>query len=201
MVKRYCCLKNIILVSVVSLITVGCLKDDDATVLLPLPIGDVEGVEVPADFFDNININEGTAPPDIKGSYVADSVTIEYASDDYWNGEFYSLFMRFASIEGRNITNYKEKQKSSSAETSYARVIGNGNDFTVYFIMDMSDNAEHWKCKTLTVISGTLQSDGIANFQYANAMLEKDDPYNKIMEVGEYHVFNNRDGIVALREW
>ena len=193
---------NVIVLSfLMIMLFAGCIKDDNATVLLPLPIGDIEGVDVPAGLLDYIHINEGVNPPDIKGCYMADSVTIEYASDDYWNDEFYGLFMKFASVEGRNITKYNERQKNSAAEATLARVIGSGNNFTVYFVMDMSDDIEHWTCKTLTIISGTLQSDGIANFQYANAMLEKNDPYNKIMEVGEYHVFNNRGGVVALHEW
>lgn len=179
----------------------GCLKNDDATVLLPLPIGDVVGVDPPPGMLDDIQINEGTAPPDIVGNYVADSMTIERASDDYWNAEFYNLYMSFTNVVGRNFTTYKERQSTSSATSSLARIIGSGNDFTVYFVMEMSDPVEQWKCKTFTVISGTLTSQGIANFQYSNAMLEKNDPLDKLMNVGEYHVYNNRGGIVMSRDW
>lgn len=126
-------------------------------------------------------------------------MAIDYASDGYWNDDYYTLYMSFTSVVGRHTTTYIERQNSSSATTSYSRVIGSGNDFTVYFLSDMSDSIEHWSCTMLTIISGAVSSAGIDNFQYSNAMIEKNDPYHKIMDVGEYHVLNIR-GRLARRE-
>ena len=179
----------------------SCIKDDNATVLLPLPIGDIQGVTLPDGMIDHIHVNEGTDPPGIMGKYVADAMTIDFASDEYWNNEFYTLYMSFTSVVGRHTTTYLEKQNSSSASTTYSRVIGSGNDFTVYFISDMADPRESWSCKMLTIISGTVSSSGIDNFEYSNAMIEKTDPYNKIMAAGDYHIFNNNGKLVRRAEW
>lgn len=184
-----------------SLLTNSCLKEDDATVLLPLPVGTIVGVDIPEGLLDHVQINEGTNPPSIEGYYMATPVQIEYASDNYWNAEYYNLYMAFSATEGRNNVAYRERQNNSTGSSTIGRIIGDGDDFTLYFTSTMKDDNEHWSCKTLTIISGSVAEGGIAHFQYANAMLEKEDPNHHIMEVGEYHVLHDGDEFVDIHPW
>lgn len=180
------------------LLFTGCLKDDDETVLLPIPASKILGIDLPEDFENHFHVNEGSNPPDVFGRFLATPMVVEYASDGYFNPEFYDLSFEFSHLYGRNTTMYGERQHSSSGRGTNAQVIGSGNDFTVFFYSELQDQIEQWKCKTATIISGTLLSNGISNFQYANIMIEKDDPLGKIMEVGQYHIFHDEDGFVEM---
>ena len=179
----------------------SCLKEDDATVLLPLPIGEIYGVDLPQGMLDHIGVNEGTTPPDVDGAYLASPLTLEYASDNYWNDDYYDLYVAFTQVEGRLRTTYRESQSQTSGTAPEARIIGSGNSFTVYFTSQMRNDAEQWSCTTLTIISGRLTSQGIEDFQYCNAMLSKNDPLNKIMAVGDYHVFSTKGVPAVPYQW
>ena len=103
MIKKF---KFHMLITCILALFSGCIKDDDATVLLPLPLGDIQGVKVPDGMLDFIQVHEGTTPPEIKGKYVADLMSIEYASDGYWNDDFHTLYFSFTSVVGRHTTTY-----------------------------------------------------------------------------------------------
>ena len=179
----------------------SCLKDSQDTVLLPLPVGTIYGVDLPEGLTDHIKVHDGIDPPSLEGSFWATPMEVEYASDGYWNGEYYDLYIAFTAMDSRNVTSYREKQNSSSGVSSKARVIGSGNNFTAYTEVEMQDPKEDWWCKVLTIITGTVEGNGIEDFQYANVMLEKRDPYNKLMEVGEYHILHDKDNHVVNYEW
>lgn len=180
------------------LLLVGCMKEDTETVLLPIPAREVVGIPLPEGFDNHFQVNEGPNPPDIAGLFLATPMKLDYASDGYYNPRFYDLTFGFSHLYGRNTTDYGESQGGSVGSAIPAQVIGNGNKFTVYFISNMKDDEEMWSCKTATLISGTLESDGISDFQYANVMIEKKDPFGKIMDAGQYHVFHDDDNFVSV---
>lgn len=192
---------TILFVSVGILLFSSCLKEDNATVLLPLPIGYIYGVDIPDGMLDHIAVNQGTDPPNIEGKYLATPLTLEYASDNYWNDDFFDLYLAFTRVEGRLKTTYRESQSQMTGTAPQAKVIGQGNNFTVYFTTSMKNDEENWSCTTLTIISGRLTLQGIADFQYSNAMLSKNDPENKIMPVGAYHVFNTQGNVATHCQW
>ena len=180
---------------------VSCLKKDDATVLLPLPIGVIYGVDVPDGMLDHISVYEGTDPPNVEGRYLASPMTLQFASDQYWNDDFFDLYLAFTEVKGRLRTSYKETQSNTSGDAPEARIIGRGDHFTVYFTTTLNDNTLHWSCTTLTIISGKLTPEGIDDFQYANAMLSKTDPDHILMDVGQYHVFTTQGRPAVPYQW
>lgn len=192
--------RSIYLSLFISLFFSSCLKDEESTVLLPLPIGYIQGIDFPEGMLDQMQVNEGTHPPEIGGRFWAQPALV-YASDNYWNDNYYDLFFAFDNIFGRLSTAYKEKQSTSQSASTLARVIGDGDNFTVYFTNEMKDPVEDWECTTATIISGTMAPQGISNFEYGTTLIKKRDPHNKLMPEGSYHIFKNSNPIALRQNW
>jgi len=171
-------------------------------------IEDVIPEEVLDKWGEYIDIHRGTTPPDVTGCYFLDPQETVYC-EDQGNGGYdpgtlvYSLYIRLYDQDRRNNTISMQEMSSnqwSESEGNGAFIMGEGNDFTIFF--DMEGTAENIYYRTATVISGTKTSAGIKDLKYAFVMTDKgDDPENKLMRVGVYRVFRDQDGLSVNATW
>ena len=52
-----------------------------------------------------------------------------------------------------------------------------------------------------TIISGTMTSEGIKDYYYGILMLDKRDPNNKRMKIGDFRIFKDGDGLSVPTTW
>lgn len=167
--------------------------------------------EIRSQLEDLMPIYSGTTPPDISGEFLCDNTVLVGSSleDDSFaiNNSSYKwsdLYLAFIKSNGKYI--YKEQNGSSSGGaddvTVTVTVVGKNKNFTAFFtdsVSDVSDN--NYTATASTVISGTMNSDGISDFYYAFIMLEKTDPNNVLVPVNTYRVFNDGDGLAENYNW
>lgn len=83
---------------------------------------------------------------------------------------------------------------------SGAFISGSGNNFTIYF--DMSGESNGIKTKRAFIVSGTKTDAGIKNLTTGFIMKEKGpDPDHKLVEVGTYRFFKDKDGMSEATSW
>ena len=79
-------------------------------------------------------------------------------------------------------------------------ISGADNHFTAYFKEEGSINGV-WT-KAATFISGTITEEGIKDAYYGLLMLDKGpDPYGRVMKVGYYRIYKDRDALSQSAEW
>lgn len=179
----------------------SCLKNYNSTIALP-EIGTAANVipeEIRDEFESKMEIYEGTNPPDITSSFVIADNKLHYSSDGY-NGNFADIYMKFYNKRG-NRYEYESKQRDSHGEASGVVVIGSGDSFTAYFTEyeDYGDGVT-WSVSA-DLISGKMTSNGIRDIRHAFIMLEKNDPDDKLMDINEYRVFYDGDGLASFVDW
>ncbi|MDR2594821.1 MAG: hypothetical protein LBC87_08655 [Fibromonadaceae bacterium] len=154
------------------------------------------------DIEKTMTIYSGTTPPDISGQYMADNLILIGSSI---SGEKLDNLadLYFAFVKGSNgALLYREKQSDSYAASDNVRVevVGSGNNFTAYF--ESVGESRGISTRMSTLISGTLTTSGIKNFNYAFVMLEKgSDPNNSLVPVNTYRVFKDGDGLAERYDW
>lgn len=187
-----------------SLVLNSCLDKQSGIIALPTSSdGEVDERVIPAEirttFSSYVNLYEGTTPPTITGCYEITPMTTVYCSDErgYEPGHVINdMKVYFGEQTNRGIIlEYKEQENSSTAVANNVQITGYGPYFTAYFINYGTGNDGVTTTKQSTVISGELTSNGIRNIQYAFIMLEKNDPYDKMMPVNAYRVFKDGDGM------
>lgn len=191
------------LLSVCCIMISGCLKKEGETIALP-SIGtatDVIPLEIRQEFDTHMDIYEGTTPPDISGTYLMAPNKLYYASDsDKAPSSFADSYFAFFNKQG-NTYEYKSKQSSSTGHSPLVTVIGSGDTFTAYFTeRSQKDDGVTWSVMA-TLLSGRVTTRGIEDIKYAFIMLDVNDPYDQIMEVNEYRVFYDGDGVAASTYW
>lgn len=193
-------LLNSVLMSLACTMLSGCLKQGNVTIALP-EIGTASNVipdEIRDEFESKMDIYEGTNPPDITCSFVIAENELYYSSDGYVS-RFSDKSMKFYDKRG-NRYKFKMKQNTSRSESTDVVVIGSGDNFTAYYTKRTEDDDNTWSV-TADLISGTMSSNGIRNIKHAFIMLEKYDPANVLMEVNEYRVFIDGDGLASFVDW
>lgn len=151
-----------------------------------------------------MTIYDGVNPPNVEGIYLMSPQKLVYDSTNNFDTDhkFADLIMNLFNQNSKNNTiDYKERQGSNlSASGNGAFISGEGNNFSIYF--NTSGNSNGISYKTALVVSGTISSDGIRNLYYAFVMTDKgSDPEHTIMNVGDYRVFKDGDGLAVNSEW
>ena len=83
---------------------------------------------------------------------------------------------------------------------SGAFISGSGNNFTIYF--DQVGESSGILVKQAYIVSGTKTSTGIKNLTTGFIMKEKGpDPNHKLVEVGTYRFFKDKDGMSESSSW
>lgn len=194
---------RLLILSIMALwVFTGCLKDYNTTVALP-ELGSAANVipeEIRTEFESKMDIYEGLNPPDITCSFVMSKNTLLYSSDNYSGTSFVDHYMRFYNKNG-NTYEYRAKEKTSEAHSPSVVVIGSGDSFTAYFTSERIDSEYNTRSVTANLISGTITSSGIRNIKHAFIMLEKYDPNSRLMDVNEYRIFFDADGLAEFEDW
>lgn len=208
-------IRKISLLACCSLLMTACLKDSNLTVMLPT--GTVSNNVIPDEIrdllTDHITIYEGNDLPDIEGYFLVDELQSLYCSDEGHGGfepghRFADEYIYFGPVSSAGlIYDYEEKQANTHATSDLVQVMGEGNNFTAYFVaegyadMDGDGEEETWS-KASTVMSGTISSEGIHNWRMAFIMVDKKDPLSKLMAVNEYRVFTEADNLASrIEKW
>lgn len=160
-----------------------------------------------------IPIYDGVNPPNIDGVYVITPMQITYDTtgnyDPGYDG-FAPTYIKFYNQdERRNSLDFLEKQVwegtiIGESESPGSYISGEGDNFTVFFNTTGTSYLDSYNVdtKTALVISGTKTSSGISNIYYAFVMVDKsDDPSHRIMDVGEFRVFMDGDGLAEPSSW
>ena len=194
---------------VIAIGLTGCLREGIDTIALPF--GKIpEGVipqEIREQFEEHMPIYEGVTPPDITGKYLAEPFRLVYTSDGQFSpGDVFAPdYFSFQNQTASGMAMYSESQASGVAVAPEVYVVGNANNFSAYFIAEQTRYDDYGDVtstsKMSTIISGTVTEEGIENFRYAFVMLEKDDPYDELMDVNEYRVFEDGDGLAIRYDW
>ncbi len=190
-----------------SILFSGCLKSHDDTIVLPTFTGEISDAVIPTeirDQFENyMNIYEGQNPPDISGEYLCKPLMIVYTSDGQFDyGDLFAdMYFAFEKNNSSEILQYRGKQGGSTTIANNVMVVGEGNNFTAYFISDSENLEDGTTYRKATLISGTVTNSGITNFQYAFIMLDKYDPEHTLMDVNEYRIFKDQDGLATRYYW
>lgn len=177
-IKRVALLSVGLFLSAVAL--TGCLKDGDDTIVLPLPDGTIpESVvsrEVQESLRENgFNINVGLTPETVDGKFVADTLLLDFASDNDMVRNVVDVEMTFSKQLKRGLIKYVEKQRTAaggSMTSIYedAYIIGTGKNFTVYCMQEDrggETDGINYSVRVIKLISGTITSQGIKDCQYA----------------------------------
>ena len=190
------------------------------------PVADVDSITfvkaldttIPQDLLDELDdympIYYGDTPPNIEGVYREHTTTLVYdSSGGYSPGSTFidMIFKFFNQDMMNNVLDYRALEvytdgSIASDETSLeSYIMGNGNNFTVYF--NISGNIYYGQDYDLTmkqaiIISGTKAEDGIRNQYYSFVMVDKsDDPDHTIVDVGTIRVFYDSDGWSETTTW
>jgi hypothetical protein len=146
-------------------------------------------------------INDGRDPPDITGTYLADSlVLLDSNFDDFYSpgDPFADMEIQFYSqaSDGTVLVSYDQSGLEWGTGIG-AFISGEGNDFTVYAQIT-GTSSDGIDFEDAMVFSGTLTPSGIANFAYGLLLTDKSyDPYDYLIDVGDARVFDENDGLAA----
>ena len=146
-------------------------------------------------------INLGTTPPNIEGSYSIAPFELEFTDVPdpvYVPGHVITGYQyRFYDQKGVNVkTDYENKDffVQEKALGKGTIISGSGNKFTVFMEVD-GEHVGEATYKNLALLSGEVTPQGIKNFKYGFYMMQKDDPYNKLMPVGATRIWFDNDFI------
>ena len=171
---------------------------------------------IPQDLIDQLQpympIYFGDTPPNIEGVYYNHTQTLVYDSTDgYSPGDtFVDQYLKFLNQDIiNNILDFEvcEYQNGWTYSHSYSYesyIMGNGNNFTVFFnILGTSYHDDYdVNVREAILVSGTKVNGGIDNLYYAFIMVEKsDDPYPHVVPEGTIRVFKDGDGWSPLTSW
>lgn len=138
----------------------------------------------------------------ISAQFVCSPELLVYASDSLYNpgDRFDDVYFAFVGQSSSNIVQYYERQGSSTSYSGEAQIIGEGNDFTVYFYEDgqFTDGKTFRKA---TIISGTWTDEGVKDYEICFVMLDKQDANNDLMRVNYYRVYRDGDGMASKCHW
>lgn len=125
-----------------------------------------------------MTIHEGTNPPNIEGIFSTGILEMIYTSlkdDSYPIGqEIESYRFKFYEQEGTKVkTDYINEAITANDQARGRGTIisGNGNKFTAYLDMNITDL--EIKTRDVSVLSGEITPEGIKNFQYGFLKIEK----------------------------
>lgn len=155
---------------------------------------------------NGMTINEGTNPPNIEGIFATGILKMIYTSLNYdtfpIGKEIESYRFRFYEQRGTKIkTDYiNEDILANDQATGRGTIIsGNGNKFTAYLDMDITDI--EIKTRDVSVLSGEITPEGIRNFQYAFLKMEKTGDFSeRMVPVGTIRIWISKDKLAIKKQ-
>ena len=155
---------------------------------------------------NGMTINEGTNPPNIQGIFATGILKMIYTSLNYdtfpIGKEIESYRFKFYEQRGTKIkTDYiNEDILANDQATGRGTIIsGNGNKFTAYLDMDITDIER--KTRDVSVLSGEITPEGIKNFQYAFLKMEKTGDFSeRMVPVGTIRIWISKDKLAIKKQ-
>lgn len=143
-------------------------------------------------------INRGTNPPVVEGTYhvspfILKSSNIPYDQPGY---QFADLDITFSDFNQNDLSlkiSYDNGPEHGEGIGAY--IMGSGNKFTIVTQMKVYYNTDQDSAMIDFIYSGTLKSDGIKDFYYANFMIDNfGNESNVWIENGQGRVIYDQDG-------
>lgn len=169
--------------------------------------------EIPEEYLRQMRpympIYSGNTPPSIEGTYLLCKDILVYDSNNYyepghWFMDYITDFshqdMTKNTIFFRGEERY-EKTVNSKSDWTEAIVLGKDNNFTVFIIDNSKYNDGYTTFKTANIFSGTKTNNGIKGLYRGIVVLDKNDPNNILMNVGEFRIFKDEDGLSEPTSW
>ncbi|MBN2322615.1 MAG: hypothetical protein JXQ30_02675 [Spirochaetes bacterium] len=168
--------------------------------------GQVQGI-ISDDQLDQLKshglpINEGLTPPNIEGIYVADELICTYDSGGYFGGSLISDY--YYKIEDQTDQNtftfsYRTESGSDEALGKGSFISGSDQNFSLFVEVEgVSVGVPDITYKQVKVYSGTLTTEGLANWNYGFILTYKsDDPEPRLMAVNDHRIFDEQDDLVS----
>lgn len=171
--------------------------------------------EIPVEYLSKMSaympIYAGSTPPSIEGTYLMNPCVLVYNSDlnsSYKPGKIFNDYI--AKYTNQNMTKntatyqYEERNKNvdvtSKSDEAEAKVLGEGNNYTTYTIVETTNTDGSWT-KMATILSATVTAEGLRNFYEGILMLDKKDPNNTRMDIGVFRIFKDEDGLSEPTTW
>ncbi|MDR1341238.1 MAG: hypothetical protein LBK58_14465 [Prevotellaceae bacterium] len=142
----------------------------------------------------------GGSPPAIAGTYKMAPCILKASNfrDNYSVGhKFYDSYITFSDQNNSNLTvkvNIVHGNESGMGTGAY--IVGEGNRFTVFVAMTLTDQQSRHQWQTAYVFSGTISPEGIRNLQYSLFMIDDGgDPNRNLIENGQGRLVYDPDGL------
>ena len=197
------------LLPMVAVLLTSCSKSDsDDSDVQDERLESVVPAQYQSTLLKHIPNYKGVNPPILEGNtYLISPKVLVYNSNEndtvYKPGNLYSdNYMQFTNLNTkRNTIDFMGYEVDSGKKIGEqigdgASISGEGNNFTIFVITTY--NYKNATMKRAQIISGTKTDQGLTDLYYGFLCVEKDDPYNKLMKVGEYRIFKDQDGLVEL---
>ena len=173
--------------------------------------------EIPVEYLSKMSahmpIYSGNTPPNIEGVYNLSPCELLYNSDPNSSnkpGKIYASFVTEFTAQNmtQNTLQYRNQEVNSStgaivstSKISEAKIIGSGDSFTVFVIVESTDNYGVWT-KMARLLSGTKSANGIKKYYNGYVMLDKsDDTNNPKMGIGVFRITYDNDGFSESTTW
>lgn len=192
----------------------SCTKNDDNTIALigtEYYIDDILAVVPDSAFLANFgSYPHGSIPPKIEGSYVMDPKQRVYSNVLGWPLTLVepNVYLRFG--KQHNGVAVMDLNEATEQVTDTVFVMGNNDDFTVYFVEDKAYDVPfdtttyHVKMKRGIIMKGKVAETGLANFRMASVIMEIEDNSNGALSqypVGSYFIYKDGDNLAEFFEW
>ena len=169
--------------------------------------------EIPTEYLSKMSaympIYSGNTPPNIEGTYSMSPCVLVYDSNNAFNPgyKFTDVVIEFTNQNmTQNTLVFRDEyvdnsgNPTSTSTKSEAKIIGSGNDFTIFVIAENNGTNGSWT-KLASLYSGTITNNGIKNFHEGFVMLDKIDPDNNLMKIGQFRIVNDQDGMSDTTTW
>ena len=154
-------------------------------------------------------IYSGNTPPNIEGVYNMSPCVMVYDSNGSFEPghKFNSVVTELTNQNmSQNTLTYRDEEiksdgtVSSSSNKAEAKIVGNGDNFTMFVVITSNSTNGSWT-KIASLLSGIKTSSGIKDFYEGFVMLDKYDPENKKMKIGQFRIINDQDGMSEPTTW
>lgn len=148
-------------------------------------------------------IYAGNTPPSVDGTFISHPYELIFASDNYKSDKgFGDQTMNFSGQDkSKNTIFYQYRQGAGSSEKTEMVIMGEGDKFTIFAIMNGNNASNNATYKMAEIVSGTMTADGIRDLYSGILMIEKNDPGNNLISVGTYRIFTDGDGLASPSSW
>ena len=169
--------------------------------------------EIPIEYLSKMSaympIYSGNTPPNIEGVYNMSPCVMVYDSNGSFEPghKFNSVVTELTNQNmSQNTLTYRDEEiksdgtVSSSSNKAEAKIVGNGDNFTMFVVITSNSTNGSWT-KIASLLSGIKTSSGIKDFYEGFVMLDKYDPDNTKMKIGQFRIINDQDGMSEPTTW